>query len=241
MGKGGGGRVGGMPAREAAGSDSVAAVPARLESVNVVHAVIPDVLGDLDTTAIDKRPVDGRVAVHHLGVQGDQQVDTESHGGPDKAVYAYAREDLDWWSAELGRPLTNGCFGENLTTSGLDVTGAVIGERWEIGEDGLVVEVAMPRIPCRTFQGWMGEPRWVKRFFDHGAPGAYLRVVSEGTVAAGDEIHVVERPDHGVTVVDTFDLRLTAEDRLRLLLNAHPDPADDLVTAVERNLAARAR
>lgn len=213
---------------------------AQLLSVNVVHAEVPDPLGSMATTAIDKRPVPGRVEVRRLGVAGDHQVDTGSHGGPDKAVYAYAREDLDWWAGQLGRDLANGCFGENLTTAGLDVTNAVIGERWAIGDGGLVVEVAMPRIPCRTFQGWMGEGQWVKRFFAHGAPGAYLRVVSEGAVSAGDAIVVTDRPGHGVTVSETFDLRLTRPGRLQRLLDEHPDPAEDLVSAVEKVLRVTA-
>lgn len=216
-------------------------MPAALASVNVVHALIPDVLGDMAMTAIDKRPVEGRVAVRRLGVEGDTQVDTANHGGPDKAVYAYAREDLDRWRHELGRELSNGCFGENLTTVGLDVTGALIGERWRVGEDGLVVEVTMPRIPCRTFQGWLGEPRWVKRFFAHGAPGAYLRVVSEGTAGAGDRITVLDRPPHGVTVSDTFDLRATDEKMLERLLHSYDLLAPDLESAVRRDLAARRR
>ena len=214
-------------------------MPARLESVNVVHAIIPDPLGDMDTTAIDKRPVSGPVRVRRLGVDGDTQVDRESHGGPDKAVYAYAREDMDRWQAELGRPLTNGCFGENLTTSGLDMTGAVIGERWQVGTDGLVVEVAMPRIPCRTFQGWIGEAHWVKRFFAGGAPGAYLRVVAEGTTGAGDEMHVVDRPSHGVTIGDTFNLRATDAAVLARLLDEQDDLAVDIAAAIRRDLAVR--
>ena len=213
---------------------------AHLASVNVVHAVIPDVLGDLDTTAIDKRPVDGRVDVRRLGVAGDSQVDTRHHGGPDQAVYAYAREDLDWWAGELDRELTDGCFGENLTTLGLDVTGAAIGERWQVGEDGLLLEVTMARIPCTTFQGWMGEARWVKRFFAHGAPGTYLRVITEGTAAAGDAVSVTHRPQHGVTVGEVFDLQHADTDRLRRLLE-QPDLAEDLDSAVRRALAARAR
>jgi len=215
-------------------------VPARVSSVNVVHAVIPDVLGDLDTTAIDKRPVPGRVHVRRLGVAGDSQVDTRHHGGPDQAVYAYAREDLDWWAGELGRELTGGCFGENLTTVGLDVTGAAIGERWQVGDDGLLLEVTMARIPCATFQGWMGEPRWVKRFFAHGAPGAYLRVIGEGTAAAGDAMSVASRPQHGVTVGEVFDLQHADDERLRSLLD-EPSLADDLDAAVQRTLKARAR
>ena len=224
----------------------MAGVSSRVLSVNVVHALVPDTRGDLDQTAIDKRPVPGRVPVRSAGVgrsgvAGDQIMDTRHHGGPDQAVYAYAREDLDWWAAELGRDLPNGCFGENLTVSGIDVTGAVIGERWRVGQQGLVVEVTSHRIPCATFQGWMDEPRWVKRFTEHGASGAYLRVVSEGTVAADDEVEIIHRPAHGVTVGDVFVPRRTDAARLQRMLDEQPDLAGDLVHSVRRDLAARDR
>jgi MOSC domain-containing protein YiiM len=178
---------------------------ASVVSVNVVHRVLPDEHNGTGRTAIDKRPVAGRVAVTALGVDGDQQMDVRHHGGRDKAVYAYATEDAGWWSGQLGRPIAPGQFGENLTTTGLDVTDAVIGERWRIGGPaGLVVEVSMPRTPCATFQAWLGEKRWVRRFTERGAPGAYLRVAEEGGVEAGDGIEVVHRPSHGVTIGDCF-------------------------------------
>jgi MOSC domain-containing protein YiiM len=123
---------------------------ARVLAVNVTHALIPDRLGSLPLTGIDKRARQGRVAVRTLGVEGDQLYDTAHHGGPDQAVYVYAGEDARWWSAELGRDIRPGQFGENLTTAGVDVTSAVIGERWAVGPK-LVLEVAKPRIPCRTF------------------------------------------------------------------------------------------
>jgi MOSC domain-containing protein YiiM len=211
-----------------------------LVSVNVVHELIPDGPGALDRTAIDKRPVPGRVGVGRLGAAGDVQYDTRHHGGPDKALYAYALEDLDWWSAELGRALRPGQFGENLTVRGVDVTTAVVGEQWRIGTDGVVVEVTMPRIPCKTFQGWMAEPRWVKRFFSHGAPGAYLRVTGEGSVGAGDPIHVSHRPAHGVTLAEVFDLGSADAERLRLVLDT-PGVAPDLQRAVRRTLRVPAR
>ena len=219
--------------------------PAVVESVNVVHALIPDHRGDLDRTAIDKRPVDGRVAVSvpgtsEVGLAGDQIYDRRAHGGPDQAVYAYAAEDLQWWAAELGRAIAPGSFGENLTTYGLDVTGAVIGERWRVGDDGLVLEVTAPRIPCRTFQGWMDEPHWIKRFTEHGAPGAYTRVVSPGTVGAGDAVTVEHRPDHGVTVGDVFVIRRAPADGLRRLIDM-PGVNEDLAHVARRDLAARAR
>ncbi len=217
----------------------------RLGSVNVVHALIPDVLGSEDRTAIDKRPVDGRVAVTvpgdaEVGLTGDQIYDRKHHGGPDQAIYAYAAEDRAWWAAELGREIAAGAFGENLTTEGLDVTGAVIGERWQIGDDGVLLEVTAPRIPCRTFQGWMGEPQWVKRFTAHGAPGAYLRILSPGTVGAGDRIEVVARPEHGVTIGDVFVIRRAPADGLLRMLEM-PGLHAELADSARRDLAARAR
>jgi MOSC domain-containing protein YiiM len=162
-------------------------------------------------TGIDKQPVEGRVMVKPprakgmgmVGLAGDRVYDVREHGGPDRAVYAYAREDLDFWAAELGRPLPNGVFGENLTTEGLDVNGALIGERWRVGP-ALVLEAAGPRIPCGTFQGWLARAGWIKRFALTGRPGTFFRVIEPGEIKAGDEIEIVHRPDHDVTVALTF-------------------------------------
>lgn len=200
----------------------------QLLSVNRVHALLPDGARGL-RTAIDKRPVQGPVSVGRLGLAGDRQMDTAFHGGPDKAVYAYAVEDAERWGAELGREIPPGLFGENLTLRGLDITHAVIGERWQLGTDPdhVVVEVTMPRIPCSTFQRRMGEPGWVRRFTEGGAPGAYLRVVREGTVQAGDAVCVVHRPSHGATVLDAFDR--DAPEAMRAVLAAAD--AGDLVLA----------
>jgi MOSC domain-containing protein YiiM len=180
--------------------------PARVTAVCVVSQILPDDFGEVATTAIDKRPVDARVEVRPSGLVGDTQCDTANHGGTYQAVYAYADEDAAWWAGELGRPVPPGLFGENLRTSGLDVTGAEIGETWRIGdgEGALVVAVTQPRIPCRTFQQRMAEPAWVRRFTEHGAPGAYLRVLTPGSMAAGDPVTVVHRPGHGVTIGDAF-------------------------------------
>ncbi|MGW2596895.1 MOSC domain-containing protein [Streptomyces klenkii] len=187
-----------------------------LLSVNVGRAGTADIPGVPGfeaglATAIDKRPVDGPVAVSApgpkgtggSGLAGDTIVSLRHHGGDDQAVYAFAREDLDRWERELGRPLPDGSFGENLTTSGVDVNGARIGERWRIGPD-LVLEVSAPRIPCRTFAAWLGEAGWIKRFTQEAAPGAYLRVIEPGEIRAGDEISVVHRPGHEVTVSFVF-------------------------------------
>jgi MOSC domain-containing protein YiiM len=158
-------------------------------------------------TAIDKRPAAGRVAVRALGLEGDQVSNRRHHGGVEKAVYAFAREDLDRWGQELGRELPDGFFGENLTTGGIDVNEAEIGERWRVGTAEL--EVAGVRTPCRVFSSWLrvsglDNRSWARRFTAVGRPGPYLRVLSEGHVAAGDELAVLHRPGHGVTVTAMF-------------------------------------
>jgi MOSC domain-containing protein YiiM len=192
---------------------------AHLISVNI-GLPAPTAHSGFSTTAIDKRPVGGPVAItvpgprgsEPTGVAGDRVCDTRHHGGPDQAVYAYAREDLDVWAVALGRELPGGVFGENLTTAGLDVTGARIGERWAIGDD-TVLEVSAPRIPCRTFAGWLGERGWIKTFTRRALPGAYLRVVQAGHVRAGDEVRLVYSPPHDVTIGLAFRA-LTAEPEL---------------------------
>ncbi len=143
------------------------------------------------------------------GLVGDTIGNHKVHGGDDQAVYAYAREDLDGWESELGRPLTNGMFGENLTTLGVEVSHALIGERWRIGTDGLVLEVSAPRIPCNTFKAFLDVNRWVKTFTTAAKPGAYLRVISPGTVRSGDEVLIDYRPEHDVTIELAFRARMT--------------------------------
>jgi len=169
--------------------------------VNVVHKLIR---GPTRWTAIDKRPVTGPVEVGVLGLAGDQQADKRYHGGPDKALYAYAEEDAEWWSVELGREIPPGLFGENLTTRGLDITGALIGERWRIGgpKNGILVEVRSPRTPCGNLAGRMGIPRFHHRFNRTGRVGAYLKVLSTGSVQAGNRITVVHRPSHAPTIAE---------------------------------------
>jgi MOSC domain-containing protein YiiM len=213
---------------------------ALIEAVCVVHAVRPDE-GDVGETAIDKRPAVGRVAVRVLGLHGDKQMDTEHHGGREKAVYAFAGEDASWWASVLDREVEPGVFGENLRTTGLDVTGAVIGEQWLIGGDdhddlpftGTVLEVTQPRVPCAPFQRWMREPHWIQRFTDHGTPGAYLRVVREGSVGAGDRVRVRHRPAHGVTIGECF--AAFAPDVGRRLIDAAADGQIELASSLRRH------
>jgi MOSC domain-containing protein YiiM len=169
-------------------------------SVNIVHALIPGAKGT-NLTAIDKRPQRGRIAVTELGLAGDCH-QYRRHGGPDQALYLYAREDADWWAQQLGRQIPPGYFGENLDSIGLDVSGALIGERWRIGAgpDAVEVEIRSPRTPCRNFAFRMAEPGWARRFAEARRPGAYLKVLRTGTVGAGDPIAVSFRPEHDVTL-----------------------------------------
>jgi MOSC domain-containing protein YiiM len=175
---------------------------ARVISVNAGRGKDAEWAGQLRRTAIDKRPVTGPVEVGRLGLAGDEQADTENHGGREQALYAHAREDLDWWVERLGRELANGTFGENITTGGLDVTGALIGEIWQLGT--AVLQVTSPRIPCVVFAGWMDERHWVRRFANARRPGAYLRVLQEGTVRAGDGLEVIARPGERVTIAESM-------------------------------------
>ncbi|MFE1772604.1 MOSC domain-containing protein [Streptomyces sp. NPDC059008] len=212
----------------------------KLLSVNVGRPVPSEYTDAEGGTGIDKRPVDGPVAVSApgpagvggSGLAGDAVVNLRHHGGDDQAVYAYAREDLDVWQRELGRELANGSFGENLTTSGVDLTGARIGERWRIGPR-VLLEVSCPRIPCRMFQGWLGERGWMKRFTRAAVPGAYLRVIEPGEIRAGDRVERVYRPDHEVTIELMFRALTTRRELLPRLLEAGealPEVAREVVT-----------
>ena len=166
---------------------------------------------------------------------GDRVYDVKHHGGTDQAVYAYAREDLDGWAAELGTPLRNGVFGENLTTEGVDVTGAVIGEHWRLGPD-VVLEVCVPRIPCGTFQGWLARGGWIKQFTVAGRPGTHLRVIEPGLIRAGDPVVIEDRHRHDVTVSVTFRALTTEPELLPRLLAAGALP--DGVRELARKRAA---
>jgi MOSC domain-containing protein YiiM len=189
---------------------------ARVVSVNRGQEASLLIGGKPGRTAIDKRPAAGPVAVGTLGLHGDESADKAHHGGGDQAVYAYAREDLDWWTEQLGRELRGGIFGENITTAGIDISSALIGETWRLGT--ATVQITAPRIPCVTFQSWLDEPQWVKRFAAAGKPGAYLRVLAEGMVAAGDDLTVLSRPDHAVTVTESMQAYYGDRDIMARLL-----------------------
>lgn len=175
----------------------------RVVSVNVGRPRPVTHMGRLRETAIRKEPVDERVIVSGVNVEGDEQADKRVHGGPEQAVYAYAREDYEWWERELGKPIEPGTFGENLTLEGTDVTNARIGERWHIGS--VILEVTSPRLPCWKLGQRMGDQRFVARFADAARYGAYLRIVQEGELGAGDSVRV-ERNGAGEATIRTDGL-----------------------------------
>jgi MOSC domain-containing protein YiiM len=206
---------------------------AKVDSVNLGRPR-PNPHKETGWTGIGKRPTDEPVQVRApgpkttglgSGLVGDFIGDVRHHGGDDQAVYAFQREDLDEWERRLGRELPNGFFGENLTTIGLEVNDARIGEEWRIGHE-VVLQVTAPRIPCSTFRGWMGEKGWAKTFTSAGRPGAYLRVLTSGAIRTGDPIEIIGRPDHDVTVTVFFRATTTQRELLPRLLaaEAYLDP-----------------
>ncbi|MGB0970170.1 MAG: MOSC domain-containing protein [Mycobacterium sp.] len=215
-----------------------------MSSVLTVNAaLVPIALGEL-RTGIAKRPSEEPLAVRApgprqgglgSGVIGDSICDPRHHGGDDQAVYAYAREDLNAWQSHLDRELANGVFGENITTSGVDVNNCLVGERWSIGSDGLILEATSPRIPCKTFSTWIGVPGWIKAFTAEARPGAYFRVVAPGTLGAGDRIEVIERPDHSVTIGTVFRALMLEPDLMPTLA-----AADALPEKIKQQVARRA-
>ncbi|HEX2054278.1 MAG TPA: MOSC domain-containing protein [Actinomycetota bacterium] len=149
-------------------------------------------------TGIFKQPVEGRVRLQDHGVEGDVQADRRYHGGRYKAVYSYTCEDYSWWEKELGVTLAPATFGENLTLDGISTTDARVGERWRIGS--ALLEVTQPREPCWKLGAKMGDKDFPRRFREAGRAGAYLAIVEEGDVGAGDAVEVVSRPSHPVSV-----------------------------------------
>ncbi len=218
----------------------MADMSAHLLSINVGTPIDAEWAGSLKRTAIIKHSVPGPVRVEPLGVDGDQVADTKDHGGVYQAVYAFAREDLDLWSERLQQPIANGQFGENLTTSGIDINEALLGEHWRIGTT--VLEVAEVRIPCSVFKNWMGlsgfdSERWEKRFTAEARPGPYLRVIEPGEITQGDELTVVHQPDHDVTVSTMFRAFTTERSLMPRLLDIGESLAPKARAAVERYLA----
>lgn len=172
----------------------------RIASVNVGRPREVEYRGRRVSTGIYKSPVDGPVRIEGVNLVGDDQADRSVHGGFDKAVYAYGCEDYAWWSEELNRSLSPGTFGENLTTAGIDLRTAVVGQRWTIGQ--VELEVSEPRMPCYKLGIRMDDSTFPRRFSAADRPGTYLRIIGEGTITAGDSVEVAEPPSHAVTVGD---------------------------------------
>jgi MOSC domain-containing protein YiiM len=211
---------------------------AMVRSVNVgERKIIGERRGQPWWSGIDKRPVEGRRALRDDEVAGDHIVATSVHGGPDKAVYAYAAEDTAWWEAELGRELWDGAFGENLTLEGLDCTNAVIGDRLRIGP--VLVEVSQPRIPCATLAKHLDDRLMVKRFAQARRPGVYLRIIEPGDVGAGDGIELVDRPEHGVTAGFVYEAVLHDHALAARALEA-PQLAESIASELRGRLDAAA-
>ena len=179
---------------------------ARVISINITSVVHQgEWTGSEGRTGIDKRSVDGPIEFKNNGLVGDRIIDTNVHGGYDQAVYAYAREDVQWWEKEINEEIPAGRFGENLTTEGIDVNAALVGEQWKIGS--VILEVSQPRIPCRVFAGFWKRATLIKDFTQAGRPGAYLRIIQEGSAQAGDAIEVIYKPDHEISISDLFSAK----------------------------------
>ena len=191
--------------------------PARVLSVNVGPVRDVEWRGEVVSTAIWKSPVPERVALRGVNLVGDDQADRTVHGGPDKAVYVYAREDYEHWRMSEGLDVEPALFGENLTVEGIDLTSAIVGERWSVGSS--VLEVAQIRLPCFKLGIRLGDPRFPQRFQRAGRMGAYLRVVQEGDVGAGDAIEVVFRPTHRISLATMLEA-LDDDDQARRLPRA---------------------
>ena len=194
----------------------MATITGTLLSINVGRARDFQYDGRPARSAIWKSPVAGRIAVRGVNLEGDEQADRAAHGGPDKAIYSYAIEDSRWWEQKIGRPLPYGAFGENFTTEGIEVNDALIGERWQIGTT--ILEVSEPRVPCWRLGVRMNDKLFPRSFAEALRPGTYLRIVVEGDVGAGDEISVVERPKHTLTIRDVFRIYLRDRDEVERLL-----------------------
>jgi MOSC domain-containing protein YiiM len=168
-----------------------------VRSVNVGRPRHLEWRGRQVTTAIWKEPVTGAIRVEGVNLVGDDQADRRVHGGPDKAVYAYAIEDYAWWSSHVGR-IGPGTFGENLTTAGVDLTAAFVGDLWQVGT--AVLQVSQPRMPCFKLGIRMDDDTFTRKFALAGRPGAYLRIVQPGLIEAGDQIRTVPASRPSVSV-----------------------------------------
>jgi MOSC domain-containing protein YiiM len=177
-------------------------------SINVSAGTLIEWQGRRVLTGIFKQPVTDRVLVRKNGLVGDRQGDLTVHGGELKAVYSYSVANYDWWNRELSRVLPPGMFGENLTIHGLDEDAINVGDRFSVGTT--ILEAVQPRLPCYKLGLRFGDQMMVKRFMRSGRFGTYFRVVREGDVGAGDEVHLVYHDPASVPVPSLVNLRREA-------------------------------
>ena len=186
-----------------------------LISIQVGVPRIVKLEGEEVSTGIFKAPIEKRLRLRHLNLEGDQQADLSVHGGQNKAVYAYPSEHYPFWKKALpGVDLPWGAFGENFTTSGLLEKDVCIGDRFTIGAAEVVV--TQPRLPCFKLNLKFNRDDMVKRFLASHYSGFYLRVLREGEVGAGDEIVPIHRDENRVSVLDTLRLYLHESDSSEL-------------------------
>ena len=177
----------------------------KVVSVNVGTPKQVQVGNQIILTSIWKAPVPGRVSVRRHNIEGDQQADLSVHGGPQKAVYSYAREHYDYWRVQLpDADFVPGNFGENLTTLGMSEDIVCIGDHYRVGS--AVLQVTQPRMPCFKLGVRFGRADMVKRFWHARRPGIYFSIVEEGEVAADDPIELVETSADGISLADVVAL-----------------------------------
>jgi MOSC domain-containing protein YiiM len=191
-------------------------VSGKVVSVNVSLALSVERSGEIVRTGIFKQPIVGRVPLRGVNLRGDEQADRSVHGGPDRAVYAYASEDYEWWRGDLGRDLSPGKFGDNLTTGGVDVSGALVGERWRVGS--AILQVTSPRVPCYKLALALEDPHFIRKFAQALRPGAYLSVVEEGDFGTGDPIEIIAQPSHRLSIAEMARIYLFERSRLADML-----------------------
>lgn len=177
----------------------------QLLSVNVAMPRSVTYRGRTYETSIFKKPVNGRVRVRHLNIDGDTQGNPKTHGGPDMAVYAFGHEHYAHWAADLGRnDLAYGAFGENLTVTGMMEDEISVGDVFAIGEARL--QVSEPRTPCHKLAMKFEDDDLPRRFAATGHVGFYFRVLQAGEIGAGDDIRPVSRDPAGLTIAEVLTL-----------------------------------
>ena len=173
-----------------------------LSSVNIGQERTQQRKNYIERTGIYKLPIQEPVEIKSLGIEKDVICDKKSHGGPDQAIYVYGGADYEWWSQELGKEISLGTFGENLTISELQSAQFHVGDYLHIND--VILQVTAPRIPCGTFATRMDDPQWVRKFHHTERPGLYCRVIKEGFVQAGDIVSIESYLGETISILQMF-------------------------------------